>query len=176
MKEKKGWPRLIGVGCLGAIIFVGIFVLIFLGSAMGMYLYLKNAPIKTTVTYPVVDQSGVKRDVTINLATEGAIPKKDIESMMKEGQIRGVVQILGPGDGKLIAAAFTVQLPMDEIVKEAAVGVRKEMGLAQDGDMTSALMVRLKKEMGIPEDKDFAQGLISLVFKQLLSPVSAPPR
>lgn len=176
MKEKTSWPRLIGVGCLGAIIFVGILVLFFLGGAVGAYLYLKSAPIKTTITYPVVDQSGAQRDVTINLATEKAIPRQDIDAMLKQGQIRGVVQLLGPGDGKLLAAAFTVQLPMDKIVKEAAVEVRKEMGLSQEGDMTRALMSRFKKEMGLPEDKDITQGFISIILKQLLAPLPALPR
>lgn len=176
MKEKTSWPRLIGVGFLGAIIFAGILVLFFLGGAVGAYLYLKNAPIKATLTYPVVDTTGVQRDVTINLATEKAIPKQDINAMLKQGQIRGVVQLLGPGDGKLLAAAFTVQLPMDKIVKEAAVEVRKEMGLSQEGDMTKALISRLKKEMGLPEDKDIAQGFISIVLKQLLAPSPALPR
>ena len=176
MKEKTNWPRLIGVGFLGAVIFSGIFILFFLGGAVGAYLYLKNAPIKATITYPVVDTSGVRRNVTINLATEKAIPMQDIDAMMKQGQIRGVVQLTGPGDGKLLAAAFTVQMPMDQIVKETAVEVRKEMGLSQDGDMTKALVFRLKKEMGLPDDKDFAQGFISIVIKQLLTPSSLLPR
>lgn len=176
MKEKTSWPRLIGVGFLGAIIFVGILLLFFLGGAVGAYMYLKNAPIKATITYPVVDAAGTQRDVTINLATEKAIPKQDIDAMLKQGQIRGVVQLIGPGDGKLLAAAFTVQLPMDKIVKDAAIEVRKEMGLSQEGDMTKALMSKMKTEMGLPDDKSFTEGFISTALKQLLAPSSILPR
>lgn len=176
MKPASNWATRFLLVFLGIIVFLGLLFLVFLGGVLGTYLYLKSAPIKTTITYPMIDDKGVRRDITVNLATEKALPRKDLESMLKQGQVRGFVQVRGPRDGQLLAFAFTIQLPMEQIVKEAAIEVRKEMGLSREGDMTSALMSRFKMEMGLPEGKTITQGFIESILKQLFSPLPALPR
>jgi len=146
---------------IGILACVGVIGLVFGGALAGTFIFISKATPKAHITYP----AGDGKEIIVDLA-EG-IPSEEIKRMLEEGEIKGHLLLLGPGNIKLLDSAMTVKIPVEKLTSTLVDSLRKELGLEEGEELSKALSKKILQSLGIEEGEDLSKVLSSKITESL---------